>query len=108
MDKTTSKDPSISEASAHVRDDITQLRETVERRQQEMTDQVKQLVTEHPVAAVGIAFGAGYLLSGALLSRFTLRIATAGARWYLSRMLRDAVGSGSFGFGGGNGPTGQA
>ena len=100
MDKTTNKDPSIAEAGAHIRDDISQLRATVGRRQHEVTESVQKFVTEHPVAAVGIAFGAGYVLSGALFSRFTMRLASAGARWYLGRILRDAVST--------NGPGGQA
>lgn len=97
MDKTTGngkKEPSMSDIGAHVREDISQFREAAEKRQHELTDQVTQMVSEHPVASVAIAFGAGYILSGALLSRFTIRLATAGARWYLGRMLRDAIGGG--------------
>lgn len=87
----TGTNPSIGEATAHMRDDVQQLREAAERRGDEVIEQVRSLVDEHPLAAVGAAFGLGYLLSGALVSRTTLRFAVLGARWYAGRMMRDLV-----------------
>ena len=83
--------PTIGEATAHMRDDVAQLREAAERRGDEVIEQIRSLVVEHPLAAVGAAFGIGYLLSGALVSRTTLRFGLLGARWYAGRMMRDLV-----------------
>ena len=41
--------------------------------------------------SVGIAFGVGYLLSGALFSRTTLKAATIGGRFALGGLVKQLV-----------------
>src|SRR4051794_26993688 len=91
--RTTGNDPSIRDIGGTVKQDLSQLRDVVEHRRDELLGQVRDLVAEHPVAAVGVAFGAGYVLSGALFSRLTWRVLSVGARWYAGRMLQGAVGT---------------
>jgi hypothetical protein len=93
MDQTGHREPTIREISEHMKQDLYDLRAVAERRRQELYEGLKRLVHEHPLASVGVAFGAGYLLSGALLSRATARVLAVGARWYVGRMVRDAIGS---------------
>ncbi len=52
---------------------------------------VTNYVDAHPLASVGIAFGVGYLLSGALFSRTTLQAATLGGRFALGGFLKQLV-----------------
>jgi hypothetical protein len=101
-DTRTTGDPSIREIGDQVKQDISHLREAAERRRDEVLGQARDFVQEHPVIAVGAAFGAGYVLSGALFSRMSLRLLGFGARWYAGRMLRGAAFGGGFGSPGGN------
>lgn len=83
---------SLRELGEHVRDDLMELREAASQRREELLAEVRGRIDEHPLAAVGIAFAAGYLLSGALLSRLTMRVAVFGARWYLTRTMKELLG----------------
>ncbi len=71
---------SMDDASRRIGDNLAELREEIGGKTRELRDAVGSYVDEHPVAALGIAFGVGYLLSGALFSRTSLRVATLGAR----------------------------
>jgi hypothetical protein len=85
-------EPSIREAGERVRDDLERLREAAERRRAQLLGELQRLVAEHPLGAVAAAFGVGYLLSGALLSRTTARVLGIGARIYLGQMVRGGLG----------------
>jgi hypothetical protein len=84
----------VSEAGARVREDVAQLRRAAARAGDEVHDRLRRFVDEHPVAAIGIAFGAGYLLSGALVSRTTLRLVAFGARALVGPLVKSMIGSG--------------
>ena len=70
-----------------------ELRQQWSQRTQEVRAAVSSFVEERPLAAVGIAFGAGYLLSGALFSRLTARVVGAGSKLLLGNVVRLAVAS---------------
>jgi hypothetical protein len=91
MEEQRTGEPTMQDVGEHMKQDFAELRAAAERRRDEVLSQVRELVDQHPLAAVGAAFGAGYLLSGALLSRMTFRLALLGARWYAGRMVRDLV-----------------
>lgn len=74
-----------------VKQSLDQLREGFSERTQEIRDKVNAFVDEQPLAAVGIAFGVGYLLSGALLSRTTFRAARIGARVAFGGLLKNLL-----------------
>jgi hypothetical protein len=96
MDQVTSGPASIRELreiGEKVKSDIEELRSAAERSRDALLEDLRKMVDQHPFAAIGVAFAAGYAISGALLSRTTLRAARAGARWYLARMLKERVGS---------------
>jgi hypothetical protein len=64
------------------------------RRGEEILERGRELVEQNPIPSVAIAFAVGYLLSGALFSRTTLRLALLGARLYFGPLLRSAVSTG--------------
>lgn len=76
-------------------DDIRRLAETVQQRGGELYEMSRKWVSEHPMAAVGAAFGVGFVLAGGLVSKATLRIAMMGARLYFRRFVGDLVGKGA-------------
>jgi ElaB/YqjD/DUF883 family membrane-anchored ribosome-binding protein len=95
----------LDEARDRVGDNFNELRDELTQRTQEIRDTVYGYVDEHPLAAVGIAFGVGYLLSGALFSRTTFKVASLGGRFVLGGVLKNLVagiGPGML-FGGGEG-----
>src|SRR5262245_31155708 len=99
----------IGEAGERVREDVAQLREAAARARAELLDKLRHFVDEHPLAAVGIAFGAGYLLSGALLSRTTARLLALGARAWVGPLVKALIGVGvgeAVGVVAGRSPTG--
>jgi hypothetical protein len=84
--------PSMREVGERMREDVYMLRDAAGRRRDELLDQGRRFVDQHPLAAVGIAFGLGYLISGALLSRTTGKLLRLGARFYLRRLLHSGIG----------------
>jgi ElaB/YqjD/DUF883 family membrane-anchored ribosome-binding protein len=80
--------PSIGEIGDRVREDLALLAEAAVRRRDEIVDGARRFVDERPLTAVGLAFAAGYALSGALVGRFTLRLVGLGARFALGRLVR--------------------
>lgn len=69
-----------------------------EEMRQELTDRARELratvenyTRAKPLQAVGIAFGVGYLLSGALVSRTTARLAQLGLRFAFGGALKQAI-----------------
>jgi hypothetical protein len=86
MENTTDDD-----VGRRVGDNLNQLREQWSERTHEIREAIGSYVDENPLAAVGIAFGIGYLLSGALVSRTTLRAASFGGRVLLGGVLKQLV-----------------
>lgn len=84
--ETTPNDP-----SATVAENFDEMRAELGDRVQEIRQTVTNYVDAHPLASIGIAFGVGYLLSGALLSRTTLRAASIGGRFAFGGFLKQLV-----------------
>jgi hypothetical protein len=93
--------PSLGEIGDRLREDLSMLRDAAERSRDQALDRVLGFVNEHPFAAVAVAFGAGFALSGALLSRTTARLAWLGGRLYLAQLMRGAIGESLLGLVGG-------
>lgn len=74
-----------------VGDNYDEIRQELSQRTQEIRDAVNGYVDEHPLTAVGIAFGVGYLLSGALFSRATMKVATVGGRFVVGSFLKNLI-----------------
>ncbi len=81
----------MDDVRQRVGDNFEQLREELSERTQEIRDTVGNYVDAHPLAAVGIAFGVGYLLSGALFSRTTFKVASIGGRIAFGGLLKQLV-----------------
>jgi hypothetical protein len=81
----------MNEVADRVGANFDQLRERLGKRARELQSTVHQLVDENPLGAVGIAFGVGYLLSGALFSRTTLKAAGVGGRLVVAGLMRQLV-----------------
>jgi len=81
----------MDEAKNRVVENFDELREELGERVQEIRDTVSNYVNAHPIASIGIAFGVGYLLSGALFSRTTFKAASIGGRFALGGMLKQLV-----------------
>jgi hypothetical protein len=92
------EEPSLSEVSERVRNDFGMFRDALERETANLRGTANKYVQEHPLYAVGAAFGVGFLLSGGLFSRFTARGLSFGARFLLGRMLRQVIGGAGAGF----------
>ncbi len=86
--------PTVEEATSRMRDDFESLREAAMRRREELVGKLRRFIDDHPFAAVGIAFGVGYVLSGALLSRTTAKLLGVGVKAYLGPMLSSMVKGG--------------
>jgi hypothetical protein len=89
--------PSLSEVSDKMREDFDMLREAVQRETDELTRQARGYIEQHPYAAVGAAFGVGFLLAGGLFSRATARGLSFGGRFLLGRVIRQLVGGAAAG-----------
>lgn len=81
----------FDDVTSRVGDSITELRDELAQRTQQIRDAIHSFVDERPLAAVGIAFGVGYLVSGALFSRATMKVAGVGGRFLVGNALRQLV-----------------
>lgn len=79
------------DAGSQVAENFDELRTELGDRVQEIRETVTNYVDAHPLASVGIAFGVGYLLSGALFSRTTFKVARLGGRFALGGLLKQLV-----------------
>jgi hypothetical protein len=79
------------DVGARVGENFEELRSAVGDRVHEIRDTIDHYVDEHPLASIGIAFGVGYLLSGALFSRTTLKVATLGGRFAVGGVLKQLL-----------------
>jgi ElaB/YqjD/DUF883 family membrane-anchored ribosome-binding protein len=78
----------LRDVTRRLGDNFDEIRHEVGQRTQEIREYINSLVAEQPLAAVGIAFGVGYLLSGALVSRTTFRVARLGGRVVLGELVK--------------------
>lgn len=85
-------EPGIVDAARRVKDDFGALGDAFSRRQNDVLSGVRQFVNDKPVAAVGIAFGIGYVLAGGLFSRTTGRLLGLGMRLGGVAMARSLLG----------------
>jgi hypothetical protein len=90
--------PSLGEVGDRVRQDFGLFREALQRETADLRNTANKYIQEHPLYAIGAAFGVGFLLSGGLFSRFTARGLGFGARFFIGRMLREVIGGAGVGF----------
>lgn len=81
----------MDDVEQRVRDDLEDAREALRARVREIRQTVTNYVEAHPLASVGIAFGAGYIVSGALFSRTTFKAASIGGRFALGGLFKQLV-----------------
>ncbi len=84
-------DKTMDDVKQRVSENFDDVREELGDRVQEIRQTVTNYVDAHPISAVGIAFGVGYLLSGALFSRATFRAASVGGRFALGGLFKQLV-----------------
>lgn len=84
-------DKTMDDVKQRVSENFDEVREELGDRVQEIRETVGNYVDAHPLAAVGIAFGVGYLLSGALFSRTTFKAASLGGRFALGGLFKQLV-----------------
>jgi len=82
---------SMDDVKERVEENFNELREGIGERTQEIRETISNYVDANPLAAVGVAFGVGYLLSGALFSRTTFKAATFGGRFALGGLVKQLV-----------------
>ena len=82
---------SMDDVTKRVGENLSEIREELGERTQELRNTIGNYVDANPLAAVGIAFGVGYLLSGALFSRTTFKAAHVGARFALGGLVKQLV-----------------
>jgi hypothetical protein len=82
---------SVDQGGNRIGENLNEIRQGIQEKTQEIRASLNSYVEEHPLGAVGIAFGIGYILSGALVSRLTARVVGIGGRIVLGNVLRQAV-----------------
>jgi hypothetical protein len=76
----TEENPGVGNAARKVSEGLGELGRALSDRQQGIVEPVAEFIQERPLAAVGIAFGLGYILAGGLFSRTTGRLLALGWR----------------------------
>ncbi|HWE28230.1 MAG TPA: DUF883 C-terminal domain-containing protein [Polyangia bacterium] len=84
MEKTENLSDSVGEHVDEIRQELTE-------KANELRETVNNFVQAKPLQSVGIAFGVGYVLSGALVSRTTARLAQIGLRFAFGGALRQLI-----------------
>jgi ElaB/YqjD/DUF883 family membrane-anchored ribosome-binding protein len=74
----------ITDAARKVSEGIGELTRALSERRENVVEPVSQFIQEKPLAALGIAFGIGYVLGGGLFTRTTGRL--LGLGWKLGGM----------------------
>jgi hypothetical protein len=87
----------LDELKERAERDAEELRHAAMKRGSQLRDAAFSFVQEHPYAAVGAAFGVGYLVSGALLSRSTFRLLGIGGRLFAGALIKQLIASGGLG-----------
>ena len=95
MDKERGGD--IDESARRIKHDVEQLGHAVEQRGSQLRERAFSFAHDHPYASVGIAFGVGYLISGALFSRATLKVVGIGGRFLAGALLKQVIAGGGLG-----------
>src|SRR5689334_12467639 len=95
MDKERGGD--IDENARRIRRDVEQLGHAVEQRGSELRERAFSFVHDHPYASIGIAFGVGYVISGALFSRTTFKLLGVGTRFLGGALLKQVIAGGGLG-----------
>jgi hypothetical protein len=70
----------VGDAARRVSEGIGDLGRAINDRQQDLTAAARDFMRERPIAALGIAFGVGYVLGGGLFSRTTSRVLGMGIK----------------------------
>lgn len=81
----------IKEDMASLEEDARHLARTVGESLREVADTTSKQVRAHPVATLGLAFGAGYVLGGGLPSALTRLAVGAGSRALLNLAVAGLV-----------------
>lgn len=81
----------MDDVKQRVGENFEGLRDQLSERTQEIRETINNYVDAKPLAAVGIAFGVGYLLSGALFSRTTFKAASIGGRFALGGLFKQLI-----------------
>jgi hypothetical protein len=76
----TEENPGVGNAARKVSEGLGELGRALSDRQQGIVEPLAEFIQERPMAAVGIAFGLGYILGGGLFSRTTGRLLAIGWR----------------------------
>jgi hypothetical protein len=74
----------VTGAARKVGEGISELGRALSERRDDLAEPMSRFIQERPVAALGIAFGVGYLLGGGLFSKTTARL--VGVGWKLGGM----------------------
>jgi hypothetical protein len=82
---------STENLSDSVGEHVDEIRQELTEKAQELRDTVNNFVQAKPLQSVGIAFGVGYVLSGALVSRTTARLAQIGLRFAFGGALKQLI-----------------
>jgi hypothetical protein len=90
-----SEENPVHEVHERLSEDFAELRDRVAERAEQLRAMASSFVQDRPLAAVAIAFGAGWLLSGALVSRTSGRLLRLGARLAIGLVLKNVVAGGS-------------
>jgi hypothetical protein len=75
----------------NVGEHVDELRQELSEKANEIRTTINNFVTAKPLQSVGIAFGVGYVLSGALVSRTSFRIAQLGIRLVFGSALKQLI-----------------
>jgi hypothetical protein len=81
----------VDDVEARAAVSFDELRHQLSERTRRAREAIQAFVEERPLMAIGIAFGVGYLLSGALVSRMTARVVGFGSRLVLGNTLRALI-----------------
>jgi hypothetical protein len=83
--------PGFEEVFERIAEDLTLLRSAANRSADSLLQGARGFWGDHPYGALALAFGAGYLVGGGLLSRATWRAFGVGARLAAAGVVRNLV-----------------
>ncbi len=82
---------STEQPGENIDEHVDELRQELTEKANELRETVTSFVQAKPLQSVGIAFGVGYVLSGALVSRTTARLAQIGLRFAFGGALKQLI-----------------